>query len=67
MFLSDVALTLPDAVTLLAMTQQIPEPGAKSRDGLGLDQVTATAGTYDDAHAALPIPDGHRLISVRRA
>lgn len=55
------------SVTLLAMTQQIPEPGARSHDGLGLDEVTATAGTYDDAYAALPIPDGHRLISVRRA
>lgn len=54
-------------VTLLAMTQQIPEPGARTRDGLGLDEVTATADTYDAADAALPIPDGHRLISVRRA
>ncbi len=54
-------------VTLLAMTQQIPEPGAKSHDGLGLDEVTATAPTYDEAYAALQVPDGHRLISVRRA
>ena len=55
------------SVTLLAMTQQIPEPGAKSHDGLGLDEVTATAPTYGEAYNALPIPDGHRLISVRRA
>lgn len=55
-------------VTLLAMTQQIPEPGAKSHADLPIDfDVTATAETYDDAYAALPIPDGHRLISVRRA
>ena len=55
------------SVTILAMTQQIPEPGAKSHDGLSLDEVTATAPTYDDAYAALKVPDGHRLISVRRA
>ncbi len=54
-------------VTLLAMTQQIPAPGAKSQDGLGLDEVTATASTYDEAYSALQVPDGHRLISVRRA
>lgn len=55
------------SVTLLAMTQQIPEPGTKSHDGLGLDEVTATAGTYDEAYSALEVPAGHRLISVRRA
>lgn len=56
------------SVTLLAMTQQIPEPGAKSHDGLGIRfDITATAPTYDEAYNALQVPDGHRLISVRRA
>lgn len=56
------------SVTLLAMTQQIPAPGAKSHADLRIDfDVTATAPTYDEAYTALPIPDGHRLISVRRA
>lgn len=55
------------SVTLLAMTQQIPEPRDASQDGLDIQHIEATADTYDDAYAALPIPDGHRLISVRRA
>lgn len=48
--------------------QQTPEDGAKSDTGLPLDDIRAEADTYDDAHQALTasIPDGWRLIAIRR-
>lgn len=55
-------------VTLKAMIQTQPEPGARSHEGLHLDYLEAQGPDYDTARQQLDndLPDGWRLIWIMR-
>ncbi len=56
-------------VTLKAMIQTIPEPDAKSHQGLHVDYREASGDDYDTARTNLDdsVPEGWRLIWIMRA
>ncbi len=49
--------------------QQTPAPGATSDTDMPLDELTIEADDYDQTYAQLEqqLPDGWRLIAVRRS
>lgn len=56
-------------VILHGVIQQTPAAGATSDVDMPLDELTADAADYDQAYAQLEqqLPDGWRLIAVRRS
>ncbi|TSD68149.1 hypothetical protein [Aeromicrobium piscarium] len=55
-------------VTLVAITQQTPEPHAPSHAGLETGEITAEGEDYQAAVDSLDaqVPEGWRMISIRR-
>lgn len=55
-------------VSLIAVTQQIPEPHSPSHTGLETGELRAEGEQYQDALDSLDdqLPEGWRLISIRR-
>lgn len=55
-------------VTLIAITQQTPAPHTRDHSGLETGELTAEGDSYETALAGLDaqVPDGWRLISIRR-
>jgi hypothetical protein len=52
---------------LTATIRTRPETGAKNRDGLAMEVITATADDYDTAYTDLAerVPEGWHMLSVR--
>lgn len=55
-------------ISLVAITQQTPEPHAPSHKALETGEITAEGDDYDAAREALDaqLADGWQLISIRR-
>lgn len=54
-------------MTLTATIRTAPATGARNRDGLTMDVITAEAPDYDSAYTELEgkVPDGWQMLSVR--
>ena len=62
----DTLILMP--VSLVAITQQTPEPHTPSHSHLETGELTAQGDDYDTALSGLDaqVPEGWRLISIRR-